>query len=277
MQRSESGGEGGATATTLAIGQGWRVVDILCTSGPQDRPFEERHGGGSISIVMEGTFVYRSDSGSSLMAAGALLLGNPGRNYECSHHHGEGDHCLSFQFEPELFDRLAIEAGIIDRGSQVNRVPPVSALAPITTRAMLARGGNDCWEDVAFDLAASALETAAQTSRSRVPLAADWGRVSEVIRGMEASIDSPHPLGDLAAEARMSNYHFLRTFKAMTGVTPHQWLLRARLRDAAQRLVATNSPVTSIALDVGFDDLSNFIRSFRAEFGASPSRYRASA
>jgi AraC-like DNA-binding protein len=75
----------------------------------------------------------------------------------------------------------------------------------------------------------------------------------------------------------MSPYHFLRTFKLVTGVTPHQWLLRARLRAAAQRLAGGRTPITAIALDVGFDDLSNFIRSFQAEFGRSPRQYRAAA
>jgi AraC family transcriptional regulator len=75
----------------------------------------------------------------------------------------------------------------------------------------------------------------------------------------------------------LSRYHFLRTFKSLTGITPHQWLLRARLRDAAQRLLTGRDPVREIALDVGFEDLSNFIRSFRAEFGVSPGGYRATA
>jgi AraC family transcriptional regulator len=74
--------------------------------------------------------------------------------------------------------------------------------------------------------------------------------------------------------AGLSPFHFLRTFTRVTGITPHQWLLRARLHDAARRLVETRAPVTDIALDVGFDDLSNFIRTFRAEFGVSPTRYR---
>ena len=90
-------------------------------------------------------------------------------------------------------------------------------------------------------------------------------------------MDNAHPLSDCARAANMSPYHFLRTFKNITGVTPHQWLLRARLRDAAQRLAMSRAPVTEIALDVGFDDLSNFIRSFRAEFGLSPRQYRAAA
>jgi AraC-like DNA-binding protein len=53
--------------------------------------------------------------------------------------------------------------------------------------------------------------------------------------------------------------------------------LRARLRQAAERLAASRDRVTDIALDVGFDDLSNFMRSFRAEFGVSPRRYRSAA
>jgi AraC-like DNA-binding protein len=77
--------------------------------------------------------------------------------------------------------------------------------------------------------------------------------------------------------ARLSPYHFLRSFKAVTGVTPHQWLLRARLRAAAEKLAATKTPVTEIALDVGFEDLSNFTRTFRAEFGASPREFRRAA
>jgi len=61
----------------------------------------------------------------------------------------------------------------------------------------------------------------------------------------------------------------------VTGITPHQWLIRARLCEAARRLAQGDEAVTNIAFDVGFEDLSNFIRSFRSEFGVSPRRYRA--
>ena len=64
------------------------------------------------------------------------------------------------------------------------------------------------------------------------------------------------------------------SFRIVTGVTPHQWIIRARLRDAATRLLRSDEPITDIALDVGFDDLSNFIRGFRREFGLSPRSYR---
>ena len=102
--------------------------------------------------------------------------------------------------------------------------------------------------------------------------------MTEVLRYMAAHSAAPHTVAGLASLAKLSPYHFLRSFKAVTGVTPHQWLLRARLRDAASKLPApTKAPVTNIALDVGFEDLSNFTRSFHAEFGASPRQYRLTA
>jgi AraC-like DNA-binding protein len=81
-------------------------------------------------------------------------------------------------------------------------------------------------------------------------------------------------LHDLARAAGLSRYHFLRTFDYLTGVTPHQYVLRARLREAAVSLAAEPGSVIDIALDCGFGDVSNFNRAFRTEFGVSPSEYR---
>ena len=72
----------------------------------------------------------------------------------------------------------------------------------------------------------------------------------------------------------MSAFHFLRTFRQVTGVTPHQCLLRTRLREAAISLATQPDKVLEIALASGFDDLSNFNHAFRAEFGVSPRAYR---
>ncbi len=78
----------------------------------------------------------------------------------------------------------------------------------------------------------------------------------------------------LGREAGLSPYHFLRTFERLTGLTPHQYVRRARLRQAAMRLAADPGRVLDIALDSGFGDVSNFNRAFRAEFGVSPRGYR---
>ena len=99
-------------------------------------------------------------------------------------------------------------------------------------------------------------------------------RVTRTVRMIEQNPDAKHPLGSLARHAGLSPYHFLRTFQRLTGVTPHQYLLRARLRQAAVRLEVERTSVLAIALDCGFGDVSNFNHAFRAEFGTNPRAYR---
>jgi AraC family transcriptional regulator len=262
------------------------VLDIVCTYGPGDRPFEEQFRTTSISLVLAGSFVYRGEHGPSLMSSGTLLLGNAGNAFECSHKHGEGDRCLSFQFDKDLFERLAHDLGAAPRLS-VDRLPPLSVFAPLGARAWMAsattregrfpRSLPDPVEEMALELAETVIRTASGRSHMATNMARNEASIARILRRLQAAGAEPVTLADLARTAGLSRYHFLRTFKRVTGITPHQWVLRNRLRQAAERLVSNREPVTDIALDVGFDDLSNFIRSFRREFGVSPSRYRAAA
>ena len=75
----------------------------------------------------------------------------------------------------------------------------------------------------------------------------------------------------------LSPFHFLRMFSGVFGVTPHQYLVRARLRKAARLLSEPERAVTDIAIDVGFGDLSNFVRTFHRAAGVSPSQFRRAA
>lgn len=77
-----------------------------------------------------------------------------------------------------------------------------------------------------------------------------------------------------ARETGLSPFHFLRLFARVLGVTPHQYLLRSRLRRAARLLSDDARPITDIAFDVGFADLSNFVRSFHRAAGISPRGFR---
>jgi AraC-like DNA-binding protein len=276
-----TGAAGASEGREIANGDGWRVVDIVCTHGPRDLPFEEGFLVTSISIVLSGSFVCRTDRGTNLLSAGALMLGNAGARYECSHQYGEGDRCLSFQFAPDLFERIAVDAGARRTWFDCDRLPPLRQLAPISVRAHIAANrafaaNANSLEEIALELAAAVITIASDTqARASMNDAQNVQKIAHVLHQMENGSEQPLSIADLACEARLSRYHFLRTFKQATGVTPHQWLLRTRLRRAAERLVGTRDSITEIALDIGFDDLSNFIHSFRAEFGVSPSRYRA--
>jgi AraC family transcriptional regulator len=276
-RKAEAGLPGCIHGRMLASGNGWRVLDYLCTCGPRDARVEERHAVSSVSLVLTGTFVCRTRRGCSLLSAGSLFLGSAGDTFECSHEHGEGDRCLSFQFEPWLFDQIVADVSAKADAFGRDSLPPIRSLARLTARAISARAPTQL-EDVAYEIAGTALaEAQERQSGGRELSAGHQRRVAEVVRHMEHHIDKRHAISELARLAGISPYHFVRVFRSVTGATPHQWLLRARLRAAAQQLVATRERITDIALEVGFEDLSNFVRSFRAEFGVSPRQYRLAA
>ena len=94
-------------------------------------------------------------------------------------------------------------------------------------------------------------------------------------RRIERELSADLAISELAREPGLSPFHFLRQFKALTGLTPHQYVRRARLRTAAAALLNSRENILDIALDAGFGDVSNFNRAFSAEFGVSPRAFRA--
>ena len=262
----------------LASGEGWAVSEVVCTAGPLDRPFEEQHTQTSIAIVMGGTFQYRSSTGRDLMTPGSVLLGNAGEGFICGHEHGTGDRCVAFSYVPEFFERLAdqVEGGSIR--FKVPRLPPIRAFAPLVAKAATILAGGDAMtcEELSVQLATKAIQAAHGVERSPAGGSpSSLARVTRVVRMIENDADIPQDLSSLAQVARLSPYHFLRTFEELTGTTPHQYLLRMRLRRAAIRLRSEPTKISDIALGCGFGDISNFNRTFRAEFGVNPRTYRS--
>jgi AraC family transcriptional regulator len=260
----------------LASGPGWRVHDIACSAGPRDRAFEEQHTAVCIAAVLQGSFQYRTTQGAATLAPGAILLGNHGHCFECGHEHARGDRCLSFLFDPPCFESvLAAIPGARSIDFPVARLPPLPALSPVLAAVDLARDNAAVLEEVGLDLAGKVVSLLVGASLPPVP-ARDERRIDGVLRRIEADAHLPLGLADLAREAAMSRYHFLRTFRHVVGLTPHQFVLRTRLHNAAVALRRSTRPVLDVALDAGFADLSTFNRRFRATMGVTPSAYRRS-
>jgi AraC family transcriptional regulator len=279
--RALTGRPGDAVAHPITSGHGWRVKDVVCTSGPEDSPIEERNDYVSIAVVVAGSFKYRSGRGSVVLSPGSLLLGGADESFECSHEHVSGDRCVSFNYEPEFFERLAADSAG-KRASlkfPVNRLPELPSLTPLTTEAQLGlhlpRSVN--FEELALELAGRVLTTLdGQPVSMKGPTTQDERRIATAVRFIEQNFRQPLSLVELSALIGISHFHFLRTFKQVVGLTPHQFLLRRRLHEAALRLRTSSESVLDIALDAGFGDLSNFNHTFRASFGTTPTKYRAS-
>jgi AraC-like DNA-binding protein len=91
---------------------------------------------------------------------------------------------------------------------------------------------------------------------------------------MDRVYAQPLDVRALAGIAYVSEAHFIRTFRATFGETPHRYLQRRRIERAMYLLRATDRNVTEICLDVGFNSLGTFSRSFRDIVGESPVAYR---
>jgi len=269
------------TISTRAIAEGadWSIRDVVCRAGPQDRPYEERHSRVSIAAVVAGSFHYRGENGNALLYPGSLLLGNQGTCFECGHQHGTGDRCIAFHFAPALFAEISASAA----GSHRFRftaamVPAMPELLPtlVEIEALTEGARAMAGEALAIRLAERVGETMSGVRASGAkPSPGDERRISAVLRYIEQHADGAVDLDRLAAMAAMSKYHFLRVFRRTTGLTPYKFLLGARMRRAAVKLRTSRLPVSQIAYDAGFGDLSTFNNRFRDLFGSSPSRFRA--
>jgi AraC-like DNA-binding protein len=91
---------------------------------------------------------------------------------------------------------------------------------------------------------------------------------------MDLRFAEPLDIAALARIAHVSEAHFIRTFRATFGETPHRYLQRRRVERSMFMLRETDRSVTEICLDVGFASLGTFSRTFREIVGVSPSAYR---
>jgi AraC-like DNA-binding protein len=91
---------------------------------------------------------------------------------------------------------------------------------------------------------------------------------------MDRSYAEPLDIPTLARIAHVSEAHFIRTFRATFGETPHRYLQRRRVERAMSLLLESTQDVTEICYAVGFSSLGTFSRTFREIVGESPTAFR---
>ena len=262
-------------ATTLFRSGPIRVDDYRCGVRHGEAPFVERHLGHSLSYVRKGSFGYRSRGKSFELVTGSLLVGNPGDAYLCTHDHAVGDECLSIHLSAELVDSLGT------RGPEwrVGALPPLPELMVLGELAQSCAAG-ECDAspgELGMWLAARFAALLGRGARATRATARDRRRAVDAAAWIDAHAQGEIGLDDAAREAGLSPFHFLRLFARVLGVTPHQYLVRTRLRRAARLLADERRSVTDVAFGVGFGDLSNFVRTFHRAAGVSPRAFRRAA
>ncbi|WP_254711714.1 helix-turn-helix domain-containing protein [Streptomyces sp. TRM64462] len=100
-------------------------------------------------------------------------------------------------------------------------------------------------------------------------------RMAHVVDYIQANLAGRITLDDLARVAGVSASHFTRVFRASTGQSPHQYVMRRRLDRAREALLASDAPIAHIADACGFADQSHLTRTMRRHLGVTPSALRA--
>jgi len=253
------------------------VSEFVCGGEDPAAPVPEQHRRWSLSYVRRGSFSCRCRGRLFQLVPGAFMVGRPGDEYICTHQHDDGgDECLAFFFAPEVVDEVAWRRAAWASGA----APPRAELAAVGELAQAALRHD---HDVAIDelgLLLAGRYVGLLVGDAPAPVktsAADHRRAVQAALWIDAHSEDAVSLSDMAQAAGLSAFHYLRCFAAVLGVTPHQYLVRCRLRKAARLLADQERAVTEVALDVGFADLSNFVRSFRRAAGVSPTAFRRAA
>ena len=102
-------------------------------------------------------------------------------------------------------------------------------------------------------------------------------RIARVLEMMSSRLSNPPTLDELAAEAGVSKFHFVRLFREKVGRTPHAFLLQLRLEAAQSMLAATDLDIGTIAALSGYSRSAELTSAFSRRYGTTPKGWRDAA
>ena len=227
----------------------------------------------AVTFVEYGDFQLAEDKQHWKFGQFDVLLSTPGirRTYdhdlECP-----TDVCLSLSYAPDLLEEAL---GRLPATALPPRVAAGSATRFTLGRVLRALNSAEGMiiESVAFDCTlAIGRHSWPGSSTGFSGASAHTRRIERACEAMVAQLAQEQSLTSTARDVGMSTFYFARVFRELVGESPHQYLLRARLVNAA-RLLRKGVSVTDAALDSGFWNLSHFTRTFRRYFGFAPAQY----
>jgi AraC-like DNA-binding protein len=264
------------------------------TGGPALRPRADWYGAGeakcrsvvgrsldssyacfSIGVVVSGRFDYRSSIGAVTASPGTVLLGNAGEDFSYRYHDAHGVTRSVIALGHDLLAEVADACGRDATFASAALAPSRRSIRLYGAIRKLA-AVESLQEDTAVEVVAAALAIG-RPQRTRLDSASQKQNVLKVVRYLDHAFAEPITLDAMADMARLSRFHFIRAFRSLVGESPRQYLIAARMRAAADRLLDTPEPVSTVAFKVGFNDLSHFNATFRQSFGTTPREWRRAA
>ena len=238
------------------------------------RHWHETH---SVGVITGGCSTYVNGAHEETVAAGAVVVVNPGAVHGCNPVDAAPWSYLMFYFDPAWLGRVQARLrGDGDAGFRPYDVPALRAPhlveAGVRLAAVLADGAL-----AAAAREAAAVDFVAQLHGALAPAAPAGDGAAEKVERVAHYIDAhfadPLPLQDLCDAAHLSGSYLIRAFKKRYGVAPHEYQTNRRIQYAKARLRA-GAPIAQVALDTGFADQAHFQRVFKRMTAATPGQYR---
>lgn len=248
---------------------------------PHVDPDEERFETDAVIFTLGGTWTFSGPRGSVDADPGAVVVARAGDRFAVGHRERvPTDRTFEVAFRPP--DGSPGPDTRIPGAFARHGVPRTPAMRRL--QAALWREAHD--REPTFELKVDLLalqllveiarvNDRVQEAEGRLPTALRDG-VQAARRHMDEHLDDRLTLDELARVALVSPFHLARGFRAELGISPHQYLLRARIERAAELLTETDLSVTRIGELVGFASPAHLTRTFAQRMGMPPSVYRRS-
>lgn len=242
----------------------------------------------SVKLVLSGEERYVVDGRPMAVKAGHFLVVNPGQTVECTIRPSVTADGMCFYVDPKIMRgmlqpfadeepqdlRLFDDIFDLGSGSLGGFLTRFAATFDDSARSMAAM-------DAAFYYALGERLLASQGPHLERMQSIDAGRAStrkelyrrlrRALQLIEEGYDQPLQVADLAREAAMSEFHFIRSFRSAIGSSPHQYLMAKRMNVAQSLLRSGRFSVSEVATHTGFCDIHAFSKAFKRECGLSPS------
>lgn len=210
--------------------------------------------------------------------AGTVMIIHPGEVHAAeaaARDHG-WDYCAFYPssgFLETIADDVLGGHGPLDFGNDVIRHDVDATRLLLRAHAIISNTPDRIEKEcAAYDAFGSIIARYGQRTRQGRSLRLVRADIRQSMEYLEAHYWEPVTVGDVAAVAGLSDYHFMRLFRATTGLSVHRYLTQIRLNQA-KTLLSRGICAAETAVSVGLFDQSHLIRHFRRHYGVTPSDY----
>jgi len=224
----------------------------------------------TIGLTNKGLFKTMTSNESCLSYQNSTRIVNPGEV-----HHGDSQ-CWNYtNFYPkvellvEVYEQMFFEKRIPFFREHVVEDIPLAKLLYVFFQSAYHHSDKILIETNMINVLSYLIKNYTDYTQKHIPMFNDQKIIKNSIEYIKDSLEYNLSLEELAKNSSLSKYHFLRVFKNSVGLTPYQYILTQRIHKAKD-LVLNGSSLGDAGLEVGFNDQSHFIRSFKKLHGYSP-------